>query len=199
MDTCLIPFNTPTSRRAWSSNFGKNTYNANPKTPFDDGFFSLNSDVCFAYPGSQKAIGALTNVNLSIGAGQLVVVVGANGSGKSTIIRLLSRLYNPVSGELLIDGKNANEYRLVSLSENIGVGFPDQCANKEMVERAAQQGGASEFIKKLVNGLETQLKPPTMHFSFNLKEYKDHPLQKELEELERETDISGGERQRVVA
>lgn len=173
--------------------------NANPKTPFDDGFFSLNSDVCFAYPGSQKAIGALTNVNLSIGAGQLVVVVGANGSGKSTIIRLLSRLYNPVSGELLIDGKNANEYRLVSLSENIGVGFPDQCANKEMVERAAQQGGASEFIKKLVNGLETQLKPPTMHFSFNLKEYKDHPLQKELEELERETDISGGERQRVVA
>lgn len=217
MDTCLIPFNTPTRRRVWSLNFGKNTYNANPKMLFNGELFSLYSDVCFAYPGSQKVTGALTNLNLTIGAGQLVVVVGANGSGKSTIIRLLSRLYNPVSGELLIDGKNANEYRLadlhesiailsqdtkiypLSLSENIGLGFPDQCANKEMVERAAQQGGASEFIKKLVNGLETQLNPPTMNFSFNLKEYKDHPLQKELEELEREIDISGGERQRVVA
>jgi len=68
-----------------------------------------------------------------------------------------------------------------------------------MVERAAQQGGASEFIKKLVNGLETQLNPPTMNFSFNLTEYEDHPLQKELAELKREIDISGGERQRVVA
>jgi ABC-type multidrug transport system fused ATPase/permease subunit len=217
MDTSLIPFNTPTRRRAWSLNFGKNTHDTTPKTLFKDRFFSLYSDVCFAYPGSQKTTSALTNINLSISAGQLVVVVGANGSGKSTIIRLLSRLYNPDSGELLIDGKKANEYRLadlhesiailsqdakiypLSLSENIGLGFPDQCANKEMVERAAQQGGASEFIKKLVNGLDTQLNPPTMNFSFNLTEYEDHPLQKELAELKREIDISGGERQRVVA
>jgi ABC-type multidrug transport system fused ATPase/permease subunit len=64
----------------------------------------INRDVSFSYPGSQKGEDAINKVSMSIKSGQLVVVVGANGSGKSTIVRILSRLYDPTSGETLIDG-----------------------------------------------------------------------------------------------
>ncbi len=66
-------------------------------------------DVSFTYPGSQNTKPTLSNINLSIKSGQLVVIVGANGSGKTTILKLLSRFYDPSSSpdSILVDGSRS--------------------------------------------------------------------------------------------
>ena len=152
---------------------------------------------------------------MSINPGQLVVIVGANGSGKSTIVRILSRLYDPTSGEVLIDGHPSSDYRVndlrhatvilsqdtslypLSLSENIGLGYPAFSDNKDMIIEAAKEAGALEFIQKLNKGIDTVLDPLLNYFRVNL--YKTHPLYEEMEKFEKKIDVSGGERQRVAA
>ena len=156
---------------------------------------------------------------MSINPGQLVVIVGANGSGKSTILRILSRLYDPTSGEVLIDGHSSGDYRIndlrramvilsqdtslfpLSLSENIGLGYPDFSDNKDMIMEAAKEGGALEFTQKLNKGIDTVLDPLTSlkYFSSDLLGNKTHPLYEEMQKLDKKIDISGGERQRVAA
>ncbi|KAF9527662.1 P-loop containing nucleoside triphosphate hydrolase protein [Crepidotus variabilis] len=178
--------------------------------------FELKS-VSFAYPGSEKKTNALDNISLNINSGDLVVVVGANGSGKSTLVRLLSRLYDPSSGEIFIDKRPSAAYQVadlhratailsqdsliypLSLAENIGLGYPAFFDNQAMIEEAARDGGASEFIGKLTKGFETTLKPFVDCFHMNIWDNKKHPLWKTFESIERTVDISGGERQRVVA
>jgi ABC-type multidrug transport system fused ATPase/permease subunit len=159
----------------------------------------------------------LNDVSLSIKAGDLVVIVGANGSGKSTIVKLLTRLYNATSGALLIDGTPAQQYRGVdirqatatftqdhnlfplSLYENIALGYPECMSDVDMVSKAAEKGGASEFIAKLTDGLKTILDPSNVTYNINVPSDPEHPLHKKMEALEKKIDISGGERQRVVA
>jgi ABC-type multidrug transport system fused ATPase/permease subunit len=154
---------------------------------------------------------------MSISSGQLVVIVGANGSGKSTIVRILSRLYDPKSGQVLIDGHSSSDYRIkdlqhatvilsqdtsiypLSLAENIGLGYPDFSSDKDMIIKAAKDGGALEFIQKLNKGMDTVLDPLLDIFSTNLYRNKTHPLYEEMEKLEKKVDVSGGERQRVAA
>ena len=160
---------------------------------------------------------ALDNVSMSIKSGQLVVIVGGNGSGKSTIIRILSRLYDPTSGQVLIDGHSSKDYRLkdlrhttvilsqdnllypLSLGENIGLGYPEFSSNKDMIMEAAKEGGALGFIQKLNKGMDTVLDPLSEVFSTNLYGNKTHPLYEEREKLQKKVDLSGGERQRVTA
>jgi ABC-type multidrug transport system fused ATPase/permease subunit len=174
-------------------------------------------NVSFSYPGAKKTTNALNDVSLSIKAGQLVVIVGANGSGKSTIIKLLSRLYDPSSGTLLIDDVPAVKYLAsnlrratasftqdhklfpLSLYENIGLGHPAHLSDKVMVAQAAELGGASEFIGKLADGLQTVLEPNHDVNRINVPPDLEHPLRKKIQMLEKEQDISGGERQRVIA
>jgi ABC-type multidrug transport system fused ATPase/permease subunit len=154
---------------------------------------------------------------MSIKSGQLVVIVGANGSGKSTIIRILSRLYDPTSGQILIDGRASSDYRIndlhqaivmlsqdsklypLSIAENIGLGNASFSSDKELVLEAAKEGGAFDFIQKLERGIDTVLEPFTNVLSSNLSHNKSHPLYKEMEKLDKKSDISGGERQRVIA
>lgn len=160
---------------------------------------------------------ALNNASMSIKSGQLVVIVGANGSGKSTIIRILCRLYDPTSGQIFIDGHASSDYCVndlhqatvnlsqntaiypLSLGENIGLGYSAFSSNKEMVMEAAREGGALEFIEKLNNGMDTVLDPLTHSFSSNLHGNRTHPLYTEMKKLDKKVDISGGERQRVAA
>ena len=174
-------------------------------------------NVAFSYPGSQTATPALNNISMNISPGQLVVIVGANGSGKSTIVRILSRLYDPTSGQVLIDGHSSSDYRIndlrratvilsqdtsiypLSLAENIGLGYPAFSSNKDMIIEAAKEGGALEFIQKLNKGIDTVLDPLIEVFSLNLYRNTTHPLYEEMAKLEKKTDISGGERQRVAA
>ncbi|KAJ6603580.1 P-loop containing nucleoside triphosphate hydrolase protein [Mycena vulgaris] len=174
-------------------------------------------NVSFAYPGGKSKDNAIKNISLKIPAGSLVVIVGANGSGKSTVIKLLNRLYDVDSGEILVDGVPIKNYRIsdlrrvqalliqdhklypLTLAENIGLGNPDRADDMEMVMQSAEAGGSAEVIKKLNDGINTVLAPVNTARGAYLNKDKHRKLQSILENLERKTDVSGGEKQRLVA
>jgi ATP-binding cassette, subfamily B, bacterial len=89
--------------------------------PIRTGF--VFEDVGFRYPGSDRW--AIRHVNLTIGPGERVALVGENGAGKTTITKLLARLYDPSEGRVLLDGVDLREYDLASVREAIGVIFQD--------------------------------------------------------------------------
>lgn len=87
-----------------------------PGSPFK---LELN-DVSFTYPNSEFGI---KNISLNIDPGKKVAIVGENGAGKTTITKLILRLYDPDQGNILINGKPICEYDLLKLRENIGIAF----------------------------------------------------------------------------
>ena len=127
---------------------------------FDKVVFGYNAD----YP-------VLRNFNLDIQGGESIAIVGATGSGKSTIARLLLRFYDAQSGHVYLDGVDVRKLKLSELRSQIGVVFEDTVlfndsvrnniafaqphATTEEVERAAQLSGAHEFILRLPKGYET--------------------------------------------
>jgi ABC-type multidrug transport system fused ATPase/permease subunit len=172
--------------------------------------------VTFNYKGSTSEKPAIRNVTCTIKPGSLVVIVGANGSGKTSLVKLLTRLHEPTSGEILIDSTPIGDYRVrdlrnatavlsqshylfpLSLGENIGVGSPDHCTNMHAIKEAARKGGALEVIKKRDQGLDTLLEPIYTKCYQNLQPH--HALIKEVfDKWEKSEDISGGESQRIVA
>jgi ATP-binding cassette subfamily B protein len=126
------------------------------------------SDVRFGY---QPDTPVLRGVRMSIEPGQRAALVGATGCGKSTLISLLPRLYDVLSGEVRIDGRDVRAYTLASLREqisfvlqdpvlfrasvadNIGYGRPS--ATREEIVRAAALANADRFIERLPHGYET--------------------------------------------
>ena len=80
-------------------------------------------NVGFRYPGSERW--AIRNVDLVLGPGERVALVGENGAGKTTITKLMARLYDPTEGRITLDGIDLREYDLVSLRHAIGVIFQD--------------------------------------------------------------------------
>ncbi|KAF7335630.1 Lipid A export ATP-binding/permease protein MsbA [Mycena venus] len=172
-------------------------------------------NVSFAYPGGNSKENAIKNVSLKIPAGNLVVIVGANGSGKSTIIKLLNRLYDVDSGEILVDGLSIKKYRIadlrkvqalltqdhklypLTLAENIGLGNPNHVDDFDMVMEAAESGGAEGVIKRQKEGLDTILTPVNTARGSHLDKHKHKKLKSILEGLEKKS--GGGERQRLVA
>ncbi|NJP36416.1 ABC transporter ATP-binding protein [Alkalicoccus luteus] len=127
-------------------------------------------NVEFAYDSKRKA---LQSINLEMRAGQTIALVGHTGSGKTTIVNLISRFYDPTSGTVKIDGHDLRDVSLDSLRkqvsivlqdtfifsgtiiDNIRFGKPD--ASDEECKRAAQTVGADKFIKQLANGYETEV------------------------------------------
>jgi ATP-binding cassette subfamily B protein len=89
--------------------------------PLQSGF--VFEDVGFQYPGSERW--AIRHVHLSIGPGERIALVGENGAGKTTITKLLARLYDPSEGRILLDGRDLREYDLASVRQAIGVIFQD--------------------------------------------------------------------------
>ena len=126
--------------------------------------------VSFAYPTRPEAV-VPRDFDLSASAGQRIALVGPSGSGKSTSIALLFRFYEPITGEILIDGIPIREMSLTalrrnlalvpqevllfggSIRENIAYGAPG--ASEEEIIRAAKQANAHEFITGLTDGYET--------------------------------------------
>ncbi len=133
-------------------------------------------NVSFTYPGKDpETQAALKNVSFAIHAGEAIALVGRNGAGKTTIVKLLTRLYDPDEGEILIGGRNIKEYDLQELREqvgvifqdyvtyfltareNIGVGRINDIENQDLVSSAARKSGADNVIEHLPDGYDTML------------------------------------------
>ncbi|MCD7468272.1 mitochondrial metallopeptidase [Datura stramonium] len=128
--------------------------------------------VDFSYP-SRPEIKILNNFNLIVPAGKTIALVGSSGSGKSTVVSLIERFYDPTSGQLLLDGNDIKTLKLkwlrqqiglvsqepalfaTSIKENILLGRPD--ATLIEIEEAARVSNAHSFIIKLPDGFDTQV------------------------------------------
>lgn len=131
--------------------------------PIRKGFEFEN--VSFKYPGSDKW--ALRNLSFTLHAGEKLALVGENGAGKTTIVKLLAHLYEPDEGRILLDGVDLCDYDPVDLrneigiifqdyfryalpvSENIAVGNIDERQNRELIEEAARKSLADEVVSGL--------------------------------------------------
>ncbi|MGZ5041102.1 MAG: ABC transporter ATP-binding protein, partial [Usitatibacter sp.] len=89
--------------------------------PLREGF--VFEGVGFQYPGAERW--AVRDLSFELRAGEVLALVGENGAGKTTIVKLLSRLYDPDEGRILLDGRDLREYELGDLRGNIGVIFQD--------------------------------------------------------------------------
>ena len=141
------------------------------KEPED--FESLEfKNVDFKYPSANKY--SLKNVNIKINKGETVAVVGVNGAGKTTFVKLLLRFYDVTDGEILYNGINIKEYNIDSLRLKFATVFQDyktfalsvnenvMCRNcneedKKAAEKALKQSGVYDKIATLANGTDTVL------------------------------------------
>jgi len=137
-------------------------------------------DLCFKYPGQQQYI--FHQLNFDIKMGECVAVVGASGTGKSTLANLLMRFIDPLSGSIEINGHNLRDVSLHSLhraisivwqqpmvvdgsiADNLRLACPD--ASVEQMAVACRQSHAAEFIDKLELGMDTLVGSEGIQLSF---------------------------------
>lgn len=149
-------------------------------------------NVSFKYPKAENY--ALKNLSLKLNAGERLAVVGLNGAGKSTFIKLLLRLYEPTEGEILLNGVNIREYNKQSyysifapvfqdvelfafpLAENVSMQSPDK-TDKARAEKSLIASGFGEKLSELPKGVDTEI----------LKIIHDDGV-----------DLSGGEKQKLA-
>lgn len=160
-----------------------------PKT---DSYTFTFRNVCFRYAGAKQD--ALHNLNLTFSAGERLAVVGLNGAGKTTFVKLLCRLYDPTEGEILLNGvdirlfKRNEYYRLFApvfqnvelfafpMAENVSMLPPDQ-TDRDKSRECLIQSGLGDKLEELKDGVDTEL----------LKIIHDDGI-----------DLSGGEKQKLA-
>ncbi|MFW6066406.1 MAG: ABC transporter ATP-binding protein [Planctomycetota bacterium] len=126
-------------------------------------------DVSFSYDEQP----VLKDISFTAGAGQMVALVGPSGAGKTTVVRLIPRFYDPQSGRITLDGRDIRDLKLHSLRshiatvmqddflfsgsvlENIAYGRPE--ASREEVIEAAEMANAAPFIEEMADGYDTQI------------------------------------------
>ncbi|MCR5824573.1 MAG: ABC transporter ATP-binding protein/permease [Lachnospiraceae bacterium] len=149
-------------------------------------------DVWFKYPGAEKY--AIKNLNLTVKAGQKLAVVGLNGAGKSTFIKLLLRLYEPTKGRILLNGTDIAGYDIKEYYNLFSPVFQDIClfafplymnvsmkekavSDRTRAEKCLEEAGMKQKVAELKNGIDTEV----------LKVLDDEGV-----------DFSGGERQKIA-
>ena len=123
-------------------------------------------DVSFSYNGSSNAV---SHISFSLERGKTLGIIGGTGSGKSTIINLMMRFYDPQEGNIFVDGKNIKSYELPSLRRHFGVVFQNDFIfhdtissnikmgrniSDEDMKKAAENAMAAEFIERYEEGYE---------------------------------------------
>ncbi len=142
-------------------------------------------NVSFSYPsGGGEEV--LKNINLTVNSGETLGILGATGCGKSTLVNLIPRFYDPTGGEVLLDGVNVREYDLKALRDKVAIalqtselfsttirenilwGNPD--ASEDEVKRAAEIAQAAEFIDAKAEGYDTMIAEQGMSLSGGQKQ-----------------------------
>lgn len=129
-------------------------------------------NVCFRYAGAKED--TIKNLNLSFPAGQRLAIVGLNGAGKTTFIKLILRLYDVTSGEILVNGYNINRFKrkeyyslfapvfqnvelfAFPLSENVSMKEPEK-TDKIRAEECLKRAGMTEKLNSLEKGIDTEI------------------------------------------
>ena len=146
-------------------------YNSGTLTPYFDQNSTIEfKNVSFKYPGSDNYV--IKNLNLTIHGNEKLCIVGKNGAGKSTFIKLLTRLYSPESGGIYLNGTNIQEYDyekyqslfapvfqdyaqyMMSIKENI---ILNSDYSYDRFESVCNESELTQFLNHLINGAETQL------------------------------------------
>jgi ATP-binding cassette, subfamily B, bacterial len=130
-------------------------------------------DVSFRYPGTDRLV--LDGLNFSLRPGERVALIGENGQGKTTIVKLITRLYDPTCGQILLDGVDLREYSLEDLyreigvifqdfvryemtfAENIAVGHIEEIENRDLLHQAACKSLANQVLAKLPRHFDQML------------------------------------------
>ena len=128
-------------------------------------------DVCFSY--GQAGDYVLEHINLQVNGGETVGIIGSTGSGKTSLVQLIPRLYDATSGQVLIDGIDVRDYSLKNLREGVGMvlqknilfsgtieanlKWGDEEAGMETVREAAKSAQADEFVTSFVHGYDTEM------------------------------------------
>jgi ATP-binding cassette subfamily B protein len=139
-----------------------------PPLPAGDGHVELR-DVSFTYVGTEDPV--LRGLDLDVPAGRTIALVGGTGAGKSTLVSLLPRLYDPSEGSVWIDGADVSQVRLESLRSQVGlvsddpflfsdtirnnIAYARADASQEVIEDAAQRADIHDFIASLPDGYDT--------------------------------------------
>jgi ATP-binding cassette subfamily B protein len=130
-------------------------------------------NVSFSYPGNTRRV--LDRINFQLHTNERLALIGENGQGKTTIVKLITRLYDPTEGQILLDGVDLRDYDLEDLHREIGVIFQDfmryemtareniaigrieEIDNLEMLKSAAHKSMADETIERLSEGYDQVL------------------------------------------
>ncbi|OOM16008.1 ABC transporter ATP-binding protein [Clostridium saccharobutylicum] len=170
-------FNTePSIKYSGNSVFGKNKDKDVPILKFDN--------VSFSYKDSKED--AISDISFEIKRGQMVGIIGGTGSGKTTLVNLIPRLYDTTKGDILINGTNVREYSKKELDDNIGlvpqkavlfsgtvsenIRWGAQNATMSEVKKAAEIGMAADFVERMPEKYDTYISQGGVNFSGGQKQ-----------------------------
>jgi ATP-binding cassette subfamily B protein len=149
-------------------------------------------DVTFVYPGTTRRV--LHNLNFSLHPGERIALIGQNGQGKTTIVKLMTRLYDPTGGRILLDGVDLREYSIEDLCSQVGVIFQD-FMRYEMTARENIGVGRVDFMSDLSRIKEAAEKSLADGVIVRLERQYEQMLGRRFEGG---VDLSGGEWQKLA-